>query len=73
MLDKDAVTRRAFLAGSTAAVGFAGTSPAFADVDWKKYAGTKLEVILAKGPRGDLLQNHQGIHRPHRHPGRCPS
>jgi multiple sugar transport system substrate-binding protein len=58
MLDKDAVTRRAFLAGSTAAVGFAGTSPAFADVAWKKFAGTTLEVNLAKGPRGDLLQRH---------------
>src|SRR4051795_7406549 len=58
MLDKDAVTRRAFLAGSTAAVGFAGASPAFADVAWKKFAGTTLEVNLAKGPRGDLLQRH---------------
>ena len=25
---------------------------------WKKYAGTKLEVILAKGPRGDNLQKY---------------
>ena len=58
MLDKDAFTRRAFLAGSTAAVGFAGSSPAFADVAWKKFAGTTLEVNLAKGPRGDLLQRH---------------
>src|SRR3954465_14136864 len=58
MLDKDALTRRAFLAGSTAAVGFAGSSPAFADVAWKKFAGTTLEVNLIKGPRGDLLQRH---------------
>src|SRR3954467_10553583 len=58
MLDKDAVTRRAFLAGSTAAVGFAGSSPAFADVAWKKFAGTTLEVNLIKGPRGELLQRH---------------
>ena len=58
MLDKHAVTRRAFLAGSTAAVGFTGTSPAFADVAWKKFAGTTLEVNLVKGPRGDLMQRH---------------
>src|SRR3954452_21463676 len=58
MLDKDALTRRAFLAGSTAAVGFAGSSPAFADVAWKKFAGTTLEANLIKGPRGDLLQRH---------------
>ena len=73
MLDKDAVTRRAFLAGSTAAVGFAGTSPAFADVAWKKFAGTTLEVNLAKGPRGDTLAAPcGGVHRAHRHQGRCP-
>ena len=49
------VSRRALLAGSVAAgaLGLAGV-PARADqVQWKKYAGTKLEVILAKGPRGD--------------------
>ena len=56
MLDKDAFTRRAFLAGSTAALGFGGAWPAFAEVSWKKFAGTTLEVNLAKGPRGDLLQ-----------------
>ena len=27
-------------------------------MNWKKYAGTKLEVILAKGPRGDNLQKN---------------
>ena len=27
-------------------------------VNWKKYAGTKLEAILAKGPRGDNFQKH---------------
>ena len=45
--------------------------PARAELNWKKYAGTKLEVILAKGPRGDTAAEiHQGIHRAHRHPGR---
>src|SRR5246127_988621 len=54
------VSRRALLAGSVAAgaLGLAGV-PARADqVQWKKYAGTKLEVILAKGPRGDNLQKY---------------
>src|SRR5205814_8418704 len=32
--------------------------PARSEVNWKKYAGTKLEVILAKGPRGDNLQKY---------------
>ena len=32
--------------------------PAFAEPQWKKYAGTKLEVLLAKGPRGDNLQKY---------------
>jgi multiple sugar transport system substrate-binding protein len=47
------------LAGSAAAGAFALTGmPAFADIEWKKYKGTKLEVILAKGPRGDNLQKY---------------
>jgi multiple sugar transport system substrate-binding protein len=53
------ISRRTVLAGS-AAVGALGLSgmPAFADVNWKKYAGTKLEAILAKGPRGELVQKY---------------
>ena len=53
------ISRRAVLAG-TAAAGALGVSgfPARAQVNWKKYAGTKLEVILAKGPRGDILQKY---------------
>jgi multiple sugar transport system substrate-binding protein len=52
-------TRRAVLAGAaaTGAFGLSGL-PARAEVNWKKYAGTKLEVILAKGPRGDNLQKN---------------
>jgi len=48
------------LAGSaaTGALALTGMSPAWADIAWKKYAGTKLEVILAKGPRGDNLQKY---------------
>src|SRR2546423_10854368 len=53
------ISRRAILAG-TAAAGAFGISglPARAEPQWKKYAGTKLEVILAKGPRGDNLQKY---------------
>ncbi|MDZ5448759.1 sugar ABC transporter substrate-binding protein [Labrys sp. ZIDIC5] len=54
-------SRRQFLAGSAAlgAAGLAGIRPAFAAVDWKKYAGTTLEVNLIKSPRGDTLQKYQ--------------
>src|SRR3981081_227834 len=53
------VSRRAVLAG-TAAAGALGLTgfPARAEPQWKKYAGTTLEVILAKGPRGDNLQKN---------------
>ncbi|WP_046866027.1 ABC transporter substrate-binding protein [Microvirga massiliensis] len=59
----NALTRRTFLA-STAAVtaaayGFGGIRPAFADVNWKKYAGTKIGVNLIKSPRGDTLQKYE--------------
>src|SRR4249919_2353191 len=53
------ISRRAVLAGSAAAGALSLTGiPARAEVQWKKYAGTKLEVILAKGPRGDNLQKN---------------
>ncbi|PYE86984.1 ABC transporter substrate-binding protein [Phyllobacterium leguminum] len=56
-------TRRQFLAGSAAiaASGMTGVSPSFAasSVDWKKYAGTTLEVNLVKSPRGAILQKYQ--------------
>src|SRR6185295_12697294 len=51
------ISRRAVLAGTAATLG-ASALPARAEVNWKKYAGTKLEVILAKGPRGDNLQKY---------------
>src|SRR5436190_23298861 len=56
---KDLISRRAVLAGTAAAGGLALSGfPAHSQVNWKKYAGTKLEVILAKGPRGDNLQKY---------------
>jgi multiple sugar transport system substrate-binding protein len=53
------ISRRAVLAGTAAVGGLALSGfPAHSQVNWKKYAGTKLEVILAKGPRGDNFQKH---------------
>src|SRR3954464_9192169 len=58
-MSRHVISRRKLLAG-TAAAGTLGLTgfPARADVPWKKYAGTKLEVMLAKGPRGDNLQKY---------------
>ncbi|MGY0575293.1 ABC transporter substrate-binding protein [Bradyrhizobium sp. RDM12] len=53
------ISRRTLLTGTAAAGALSLTGlPARAEVNWKKYAGTKLEVILAKGPRGDNLQKY---------------
>jgi multiple sugar transport system substrate-binding protein len=55
------LTRRLFLASTaaTAAYGLGGAMPALADVNWKKYAGTKIGVNLVKGPRGENLQKYE--------------
>lgn len=53
-------TRRQFLAGSTAlgAAGLLGIRPGFAaDVDWKRFAGTTINVNLVKSPRSDNITN----------------
>ena len=54
------ISRRAVLAGAaaTSALGMTGRPARAAEPQWKKYAGTRLEVILAKGPRGDNLQKY---------------
>src|SRR3978361_1140135 len=54
------ISRRAVLAASAAAgaLSLTGFPAHAAEPNWKKYAGTKLEVILAKGPRGDNLQKN---------------
>jgi multiple sugar transport system substrate-binding protein len=56
-------TRRRFMAqaGAFGVTTFAGSNLAFAQsaVDWKKYAGTTLEVNLIKSPRGDTLQKYE--------------
>jgi len=51
-------TRRQVLAGTTAfaAAGLAGLRPGFsAGVDWKRFAGTTLDVNLVKSPRSDTI------------------
>ncbi len=58
MAKLNGVTRRTFVAGAGAAAGMGAIPAAWAAVDYKKYAGTKLEANLIKGPRGDLLQKH---------------
>src|SRR5258707_14876029 len=54
------ISRRAVLAGTvaTGALGLGKFSARAAEPQWKKYAGTKREVMLAKGPRGDNLQKY---------------
>lgn len=58
-------SRRALLKGALAtstlpALGSLGISatPALAEPNWKKYAGTSIEANLIKGPRGELLQKY---------------
>jgi multiple sugar transport system substrate-binding protein len=58
------LTRRELLKLGAGAVGFAmagSRSPAGAasGFDWKRFKGEKLEVLLIRSPRGDLLKNHQ--------------
>ena len=55
------LSRRQFLATSAAAtgLGLTGARPAFADVNWSKFAGTTLEVNLITSPRGETLQRYQ--------------
>jgi multiple sugar transport system substrate-binding protein len=54
------VSRRAVLAGTAAAgaLSLSGFQARAAEPQWKKFAGTTLEVNLIKGPRGELLQRH---------------
>ena len=61
-MGKNHVSRRAVLAGAAAAgmMGLTRFPARAAEPQWKKFAGTKLEVILAKGPRGDNLQKYAG-------------
>src|SRR5260221_2109974 len=62
------VSRRAVLqagagiVGSAAAGGYVFPRAAMAQAagfDWKRFKGEHLEVLMAKGPRGDLLQQYR--------------
>src|SRR5262245_61115158 len=45
------VTRRGVLGGALATTALSATgTPVFADPQWKKFAGSSLEVSLTKGP-----------------------
>ncbi len=63
MMSGLAATRRRFMAqaGGFGLTGLAYSKIASAQssVDWKKYAGTTLEVNLIKSPRGDTLQKYE--------------
>src|SRR5215218_8635686 len=60
MAEEGSFTRRMFLASTAAAAAYGlGAGPAFADVNWKRYAGTKIGVNLIKSPRGDVLQRYE--------------
>src|SRR5262245_61005507 len=54
------ISRRTVLKGSVAAgaLGMAGVPARAAEPNWKKHAGTSLEVFLTKGPRGELLEKY---------------
>ena len=63
-----AVSRRAVLQAGIGAAGLAATGgiafpkPAIAQAagfDWKRFKGQHVEVLMAKGPRGDLLQQYR--------------
>ncbi|OQW51059.1 ABC transporter substrate-binding protein [Candidatus Raskinella chloraquaticus] len=58
-MTKGSLTRRHVLAGAGAGATMLAIPAAWADVDYKKYAGSKIETNLIKGPRGDLLQKYE--------------
>lgn len=55
------LSRRHFLAASAAAtgLGLTGIRPAMAEVNWRKFAGTTIEVNLITSPRGETLTRYQ--------------
>jgi multiple sugar transport system substrate-binding protein len=55
------LSRRDFLLASAAVtgIGISGVRPAQAQTNWRKFAGTSLEVNLITSPRGELLLKYQ--------------
>jgi multiple sugar transport system substrate-binding protein len=57
---RNGLSRRTFVgASAAAAAGLLGGFPALADPNYRKFAGTRLEVNLIKGPRGEMLQKYE--------------
>src|SRR5215469_2220401 len=61
-----AISRRRILKGGVGLAGLAAGGlglpfPSFAQsgFDWKRFKGEHVEVLMAKGPRGDLLQRYR--------------
>lgn len=56
-----AFKRRELLQAAAGATAIGTLPPLFAqgNFDWKRHAGTSIEVHLIKSPRGELLQRHQ--------------
>ncbi|PSC03948.1 sugar ABC transporter substrate-binding protein [Alsobacter soli] len=46
-------------AGAVAAPAIVSRANAQSKFDWKRYKGEKIDVMLVKTPRGDLLQQHE--------------
>lgn len=60
-MNSNEIKRRTLL-HATAATGLASILPGAAygaSVDWRRYAGQSIEVLLVKNPRGELLQKYQ--------------
>ena len=57
MVSRNGFTRRDMAGLAAGLIG--APSLAFAAPDYKKFAGTKLEANLIKGPRGELLQKYE--------------
>src|SRR5262249_42778592 len=45
--------------GGGAGLGLPRSALAQAGFDWKRFKGEHIEVLMAKGPRGDLLQKYR--------------
>ncbi len=53
------IRRRTLIATALAAPAIVERANAQSQFDWKQAKGSKIEVNLAKSPRGDVLQSHQ--------------
>jgi multiple sugar transport system substrate-binding protein len=57
---EDRISRRNVLVGSAAASALALTGrPVRAEPQWRRFAGTSIEISLTKSPRGEILQKYE--------------